>query len=443
MKTLRDYQHRIVNTIIDKKRLLLAIGMGMGKTISCLKAIEKVKPKRVLIVAPVNVAKKTWPDEIQDKDWGFNFTFTVINGTPAKRLKQITEDTEIHIINRENIVWLLENKVFDYDFLIWDESSSLKAAKMKTATKKLTRYAACLQFADKAEYVVLLSGTPTPNGIEDIYGQINTVKRNILGKSKYNFYQTYFKDTSWTRDFPVWKLMNGSFEKITDIIKDYVFKLNEEDHLELPELVTINVPVELDNKSKELYKKFARTMVMENDIDVRADNAAALFGKLQQLTGGAVYNNDEGYTIFHDSKIEALKELINESTSNMIVFYSFKHEKERIIENFKDAHFVSDENIEKWNRGEIPVLFAHAAQIGHGMNLQSGGNVTVWMSMPTSLELYQQANKRLHRSGQKADTVFIYHLISEGTIDQRIYEILQSKDIDQKKLMSVIEDISK
>lgn len=455
MRNLRNYQEKAVKAIKTEKRLLLCLDMGLGKTISCLVAvkqlIEEKKIEKVLIVAPKYVATKTWPEEIDEPVWKHligGLTYSVISGTPKKRTEAVNKEADIYIINKENIVWYQENfgskKI---DMLIWDESSSLKAAKMKTATGNQTRYSAGLKISESCDYCVLLSGTPTPNGLEDIFGQTQFVKKGLLANSKNRFMINYFNNVSYTTDFPIWKARAGATEKVIEILGNKMYQLKSEDVLELPEAVYSIMNVEMPKKAKTVYEEMSKDLITEIDgVEFVAESAGVKFGKLHQISAGALYyqddNNNKQIMTIHDEKIKELKELYDENNANMLVFYYYQHEMEQIKKVFgKEANFVSDTNLTKFKNGELKVLFAQPAQIGHGLNIQSGGSVIVWLSLPSSLELYQQANKRLHRSGQTASTVQIIHMIA-SKIDNEIYKILNSKGMTQDNFIKAMRSLA-
>lgn len=443
---LRDYQKQMVKVIKEKDKVLLTVGMGFGKTATCLTAIEEMPEiKRILIVGPLLVAKLGWSDEIKEWEHLKDLDYAFIGGTsPQKRLDCLekNENTRIHIINRENIVWLFENKLYDYDMVIWDESSSLKAAKKKTATGNLSRFGALLSFSLKAKKVVLLTGTPAPNGLQDLFGQVFILDQNILGKSKYNFLNTYFKDISRSNNFQIWQPLPNSFDTVMKKIEPYVLKLNDETILNLPEKIDIIKYVTMDGKIRKIYDDLKNNLVLEEGVVAQSPNI--LINKLLQLTTGNIYLEDGSYKNFHNLKLDVLEEIIDESSENILLFYNYKHEREELAKRFKDVVFLDKDEtlIRKWNNGEIKVLAIHPASAGHGLNLQYGGNVSVWLSLPWSLELYQQANKRIHRSGQK-NTVRNIHLIIKNTVDEYVYKVLQDKDVTQEKIFNNILDIYK
>lgn len=455
MKKLRDYQVRSVNLMLEKKRVMLCLDMGLGKTASCLETVrilkERGEVRKTLIIAPKYVARKTWPDEINDKEWDFSsLTYSVILGTPKQREKAVNENKDIYIINKENIVWLYENhKDFfkDLDFLIFDESSALKSAKAKTKTGRMTRYKAVTLISKTVKYISLLTGTPAPNGIEDLYGQVEVIKPGLLGKSKYQFYNTYFNNVSKSSMFPLYVLRKGSRETILDKIKDIMFQLKSEEVLKLPECLYTVKKIEPSKQVEEVMDCLDKEMYYNNekDLEIVCVNSTSKYSKLKQLGAGGVYYEDnqglEKYThIFNNDKIEILKEMLNEATSGVLVFYSYKFEKENIEKEFGSDCFVSDKNIDRFKKREIPVLFAHPAQIGHGLNIQQAGNTIVWLSITDSLELYQQSNKRFHRSGQREDVVNVIHMLC-GMVENDLYRLLNMKDATQEDIIKYMEKI--
>lgn len=453
MRNLRSYQEKAVKAIKKEKRLLLCLDMGLGKTISCLKAFKELKEEglinKALIVAPKYVATKTWPEEIDDPVWSHlieGLTYSVITGTPKQREKAMSKDVDIYITNKENVVWFNENSSLKLDMLIWDESSSLKAAKMKTATGNKTRYAAGLEISETVNYCVLLSGTPTPNGLEDIFGQTQFIKKGMLAPSKFRFMNTYFNNVSRTHDFPIYKAKPNATEDVVKLIGDKMYQLKSEDVLDLPEAVYTAIDVDMGVKVKAIYEDMKKhSIVTIDDIEIPAETAGVKFGKLHQIGSGSLYytiDDKKKYIPLHEEKVKELKEIYDENDANLLVFYYYQHEMDQIKKIFgKDANFVSESNLDKFKKGELKVLFAQPAQIGHGLNIQSGGSVIVWLSLPSSLELYQQANKRLHRSGQTASTVQIIHMIATE-IDEEIYQLLNTKGQTQDSFIRSLKSLA-
>jgi SNF2 family DNA or RNA helicase len=445
-ENLRQYQVDLVKQIKAQDKLLLAVDMGLGKTISALTAIEEMPDvKKILIVAPLRVAKFTWPDEFNNWEHLKDISFTRVMGTPKQRDKALNEDVRVYIINRENITWLNENLKFNFDMIIWDESSSLKSAKMKTQKGELTRYAALLKIADNTKRIVFLTGTPTPNGLQDLYGQIYPLDKEVLGKSKWKFLQEYFTDVSRDPNYAIWQPRSKSYEIVMDKVKNLIVKMKSEDYLELPEFLQIDKIIELDKKELEIYNKFATDAVLsvKKDFEIVASNPAVLMGKLLQYATGCVYTGEEQeYNIYHTQKIDALEDLIEENdTDNFLVFYNFKHELVELQKRFKNVRLLkTEQDLKDWNDGKIKLLVCHPQSAGHGLNLQHGGSLMVWLSLPWSLEFYQQANKRLHRSGQKSN-VRCFHLIVKNTVEEYVLKVLKGKDANQNQIFLLIKEL--
>lgn len=441
---LRSYQLSLIKEIKDRSRVLLAVDMGLGKTISCLTSIEESPDlKKILIVGPKNVAQATWPDEFKEWEHTKDITFTLIKGTEKQRLKCLNEDTRCYIVNKELMPWLFLNSKINFDMIIWDESSSLKSAKLKTAKGEMTRYSALLKMSEKVKKLVLLTGTPTPNGLEDIFGQIRVLDENALGKSKYKFLEKYFINKSRDPNYPIWVARGGSYNIVMEKVNHLVIKMKSDDYITLPDFLPINKYVEMDEKTKELYNRLENHFLLKDE-EIVASNPAVLINKLLQLNTGSVYKEDGSYKTFHTLKIDALKEIIEDDENineNFLVFYNYQHEKEQLEKHFKDIVFLKGkDDIANWNDGKIKIFACHPASAGHGLNLQKGGNIIIWTSMPWSLELYQQANKRLHRSGQQ-NAVRCFHIITKNTVDEYVLKVLQNKDATQEMIFKLIKGI--
>lgn len=408
-----------------------------GKTICTLSAIEelmydRMEISKVLIIAPIRVATSTWPSEIKKWDNIRHLTYSVVVGTPKQRISALNEEADIYIINRENVVWLMDNHKWDYDMVVIDELSSFKnnqAKRFKALKKKIV----------KCKRVVGLTGTPTPNGLIDLWPQIYLLDQGErLGRTLGAYRERYFKPGR-SKGYIVYEYIPLDTAKtdIFDKLADVCISMRKEDYLDMPDRVYQDVEVNLEPKALKAYQTFEKESVLElaNSDDIVAVNAAAISNKLQQFANGAIYDENRKYTILHDSKIEALKELIEEANGQpVIVFYNFKHDQARIQQEFETRELNTDKDIEEWNQGKIPILLAHPASIGHGLNLQDGGHIIIWFGLTWSLELYQQANDRLYRNGQK-NTVSVYHIVAKDTIDQRILEALTKKEKVQDSLM--------
>ncbi len=433
-----DYQKQAIDWIIKNPKAGLLLDMGLGKTICTLSAIEELiydqmEIQKVLIIAPIRVASSTWPSEILKWDNIKHLSYSVAVGTPKQRLQALNTEADIYIINRENIVWLMDNYEWDFDMVVIDELSSFKnnqAKRFKALKKKIVR----------CKRVVGLTGTPTPNGLVDLWPQIYLLDQGErLGRTLGAYRERYFKPGR-SKGYIVYEYIPLDTAK-TDIfnkLSDICISMKKEDYLDMPDRVYQDVEVELAKSTMKAYKDFEKNAVLElagNDSEIVAVNAAAASNKLQQFANGAIYDTNREYSIIHDSKIEALKELIEMANGQpVIVFYNFKHDQQRIQKEFDTRELNTDKDIEEWNRGNIPILLAHPASIGHGLNLQDGGHIIIWFGLTWSLELYQQANDRLYRNGQK-NTVSVYHIVAKDTIDQRILMALNKKDKVQNSLM--------
>lgn len=442
-KDLRPYQINLVKKIKYMDRVLLAVDMGLGKTISCLTAIQEMPEiKKVLIVAPLRVAHTTWPEEFTGWEHLEKETFTVIKGTEKQRLKCLENDTRFYILNRENIPWLYANNSIKFDMLIWDESSSLKSAKLKTPKGSLSRFGALMEMTKSIDRVILLTGTPTPNGLQDIFGQILIIDKGAtLGKSKNKFLENYFIDRSRDSTYKIWEARKTSYEEVMSKVENLIIKMKSEDYITLPDFLPINVIVNMEQKERLIYERLKEHFILKED-DIIAVNKAVLINKLLQCATGSVYKEDGTYRTYHTLKLEALKELIEENEhENFLVFYNYKHEKEQLEKMFKNVVFLKgDKELKDWNNKKIKLLACHPASAGHGLNLQHGGSIMVWLSLPWSLELYQQANKRLHRSGQSSN-VRCFHILTKNTVDEYILKVLQAKDAKQELIFKLMKEL--
>lgn len=461
-KEMRPYQNAGVDFIKRVKRCALFVDPGLGKTAITLTAItemiESFDCGMTLVVAPPHVAKKTWPDEL--KAWAHTkgLSYVVIKGSVKQREKLLKRRACFHMISVESLPWLLEalggqrpvkertdhdgNVVLEgrdgwksprsipYNAIIIDESSKVKQY-------NTNRWKALVKLAFMAEYFVELTGTPSPNSIEDLWSQIYLLDRGQrLGHNITAFRNRWF-DASF--DGHGYRPKGGYVMKaIEDRIADIVFTLREEDYADLPERMYRNVTLEMDDKVEAVYKKFEKTYVLEvsEHKKIKALDGASITTKLLQLANGVVYDEDRGEHAFHDLKLQALADLVEETKgSPLLVAYSFKSDAARVLKKFPEAKLFDGKNEtqDAWNRGEIGMLLAHPQSVAHGLNLQTGGNNAVWYGLTWSLELYIQFNKRLHRSGQ-TKPVMIHHLIVAGTMDEDVLAALNDKNDMQDSL---------
>ncbi len=445
-----DYQKYITRRIIESKRLLVSVDMGLGKTSSTLAAIvklmyEQFSVNKVLVISKKAISKLTWKEEVEKWDEFRDLRISCAVGNPNKRKQALERNADIYTINVENVRWLLdfykERQTWPYDMLVIDESSMFKNRK----TKKTSYYHCVEVFSKITPRIVLLTGTPSPNGYQDIFGQIYLLDHGErLSSSKEKFLTTYFAPKKIIDHNVVsWRMKNGAKEIIERKIRDISFSLSASEYIKLPGRVDNIVKIELDKKSQELYDQFEHDYLVELDENTLvASSAAVVTGKLLQMANGAVYKNEStDYVEIHDMKLQALKEIVDDTGESVLVFYSYQHDVNRFKTYFKDYDFEvfdgSEEQKKRWDSGEIKILFAHPAQAGHGLNLQQGGHIIVWFGLTWNLEHYLQANARLYRQGQKYVTV-VHHLLVKGSVDEDVYKSLQKKEELQQDLIKAI-----
>ena len=442
-----DYQRYATEFIKTHPLSAILLDMGLGKTSITLTALadllfDSFEIRKVLVIAPVRVAKFSWPDELQKWDHLQHLTYAVAVGTPAQRLAALNASADITIINRENIKWLVEDSgvPFDYDCIVIDEASSFKNHQAK-------RFKALLKVRPKAKRVIALTGTPASNGLMDLWAEFRLIDLGErLGRYITRYREAYFRPDK-TNGMIVYsyKPLPGAEQAIYDRISDITISMRAQDHLQMPELISTRYPVEMSDKEKKRYKEMKDTLVLQlPDGDITAANAAALTSKLSQLSNGAIYDDNQEVLPVHERKLDALEDIIEAAAGKpILVCYWFKHDRARIEDRLTKlgveyAGLDKDEGIKRWNKGELPVGLIHPASAGHGLNLQSGGSTIVWFGITWSLELYQQTNARLWRQGQTADTVVVMHIITKGTIDERILKALEQKDGTQSALIEAV-----
>lgn len=433
-----DYQKVAKNFILDRASSGLFLDMGLGKTVTTLTAIEELKNDylediKVLVVAPKRVAEDTWTTEYEKWDHLKDLKVIKVLGTPTERKLALAKEGDIYIITRDNVAWLVEllGRKWDFDTVVIDELSSFKSNQSK-------RFKSLRKVRPLIKRVIGLTGTPAPNGYMDLWAQIYLLDRGErLGKTITEFRRRYF-NTLYRHGYNEYELREGAKEEIDEAIKDLCISMKAKDYLKMEEPIYINRVAKLNKKEYKLYKDMERDAVLElGDEDITALSAAAVSNKLLQLSNGAVYTDERKVIEIHNKKLEVLEELIEEAKGEpVLVFYNFQHDKDRIIEKFKKDIRVLDteKDIKDWNNKKIKILLAHPAGAGHGLNLQDGGSIIIWFGLNWSLELYQQANARLARQGQK-ETVRIYHIITEGTRDEDVLEVLKGKNLRQEELL--------
>lgn len=438
-----DYQRHTTQFIIDHPEAAILLGMGMGKTISTLTAIEALKHdyftiNKVLVIAPVRVARDTWPAEIQKWDHLAGLTVSPIIGTAKQRQAAANRQADIYTIGRENIPWLVKHhgNRWPYDMVIIDELSSFKNPQAK-------RFKALKKVRPKITRIVGLTGTPAPNSLLDIWAPFRLIDNGQrLGKFITHYRDQYFlPDKRNGQVIYSWKIRPGADQAIYDNIADITVSMRTTDYLTLPEVTHQHIEVTLAPKEQKMIDTLKKDLVLDlGDDTIDAANAATLSLKLQQLAGGAIYNEDGTAIIeVHDQKLKALAELVDQADGNTIlVAYWFKHERDRILSTIPGARVLdTTEDFADWNAGKIPVALIHPASAGHGLNLQSGGHIMVWYTTPWSLELYEQANARLHRQGQ-TEPVSIIHIDTANSIDQTVHQALARKDTTQQALITAV-----
>ncbi len=421
--------------------------MGLGKTSCTLTAINDLlfdyfDIGKVLVIAPKRVAESTWSDEIDKWDHIKDLRVSVIAGTEKQRTAALEARADIYTLGRDNVVWLVEylqqNKIkWPFDALVIDELSSFKNTKSK-------RFKALKKITPLLKHVVGLTGTPTPNSLIELWPQMYLLDRGErLGKTQGAYKDRYFYPISGQGHI-VYKygLKEGAEKAIYNAIGDICISMKSEDHLKMPERIDNFIELKLPVTVMRSYKEFEKEKILEFKDDVlTAANAAVVAGKLLQFANGYVYDDEKKSHFVHNVKIEALKEIIDTSQEQpVLVFYNFKHDYEALAKEFKSLKprtIKTPQDIKDWNAGKIQLLLAHPASIGHGLNIQAGGHIIVWYGLTWSLELYQQANARLYRQGQK-ESVIIHHLVAQGTMDEQVIKILKEKDKGQNALMSAV-----
>ncbi len=414
----------------------------MSKTSITLTAIndllfDSFEVHKVLVVAPLRVARDTWSAEIEKWEHLRELRYSVVVGTVQERMKALTNPADIYIINRENVQWLVDESglPLDYDMAVIDELSSFKNHQSK-------RFKAFMKIRPKLKRIVGLTGTPASNGLMDLFAEFKLLDMGErLGRFIGQYRNAYFQPDK--RNGMVvysYKPLPDAEQRIYDKISDITISMKAADHLTMPELVSTEYTVQLFEKEKEKYDRLKKELVLTTeDNEVTAANAASLSNKLSQMANGAVYSDDESVIEIHDRKLDALEDIIESMNGKpLLVAYWFKHDLERIKKRFEVREIKSSRDISDWNSGKIPVALIHPASAGHGLNLQQGGSALVWFGLTWSLELYQQTNARLWRQGQTADTVVIQHIITKGTIDEQIMKALKTKDTTQAALIAAV-----
>ncbi len=440
--TAHGYQKKATERILQQKRVGLFLDMGLGKTVITLTAIKELIEDfaiwKVLVIAPKRVAEDTWSREHEKWDHLSGLRISKVLGTPAQRMKALKAEADIYVIGRDNVKWLVElmGKSWPFDMVVIDELSSFK-------NPSAQRFKALRKVIPASDRVVGLTGTPSPNGLMDLWAEIYLLDRGErLGTTISAYREKYFR--AGARNGYIvykWEPYSYSQKEIERKISDICMSMSAEDYLELPERIDNEIKIRLSEKEMKQYNQMERDQLLRiDDETVVALNAAAVMNKLLQMANGSVYADGGDVVRIHEKKLDALEEIIDTTGEPVLVFYSFRHDLEAIKKRIPDARELENsEDIARWNQGEIPVLLCHPASVGYGLNLQDGGHVIVWYGLTWSLELYQQANARLFRQGQQK-AVIIHHLIAEGTVDEQVMRALQHKDTSQSALLAALKE---
>lgn len=442
-----DYQKYATEFIESHPIAAVILQMGLGKTVCTLTAIEHLiydtfEVSKVLIVAPLRVAKVTWSDEIDKWDHLSHLTYSVAVGSEKERLLALKKKADLYMINRENLQWLIEKSglPFDYDMVVLDELSSFKSWQSK-------RFRAFMKVRPKVQRVVGLTGTPSSNGLMDLFAEFKCLDMGErLGRFITQYRNSFFiPDRMNGQVVYSYKLRPFAEEEIYRRIGDITISMKALDHLKMPELIENRYPVYMDDGEKQQYESMKKNLILpylENEA-ITAANAAALSGKLCQMANGAVYSDEGSVAHIHDRKLDALEDIIEAAQGPILLCYWFKHDLERITRKLDElkveyARISSDGSIRMWNEGKFQVGLIHPASAGHGLNLQAGGNHIVWFGLTWSLELLEQTNARLWRQGQRDETVVVQYLVTAGTIDERILDAISKKEQDQNALIDAV-----
>lgn len=473
-----DYQAYATEFILSHEIAAILLQMGLGKSVITLTAIrellDKGEVRKVLVIAPLRVARDTWPEEIQKWDHLWGISWSVAVGSPGERRAALMAGAQITMINRENVPWLVEQSgvPFCWDMVVVDELSSFKNWQAK-------RFRALMKVRPLVKRIVGLTGTPSPNGYMDLFAEYRLLDLGErLGRFIGRYREAYFSPDRWGNGQVFsWKLRPGAEEAIWRKIRDITVSMKSVDHLKMPECVYNRVVVHMNERERKQYETLKEELILHvlqkrskgternkgtasaryaeggttepsptfrpdssEMLTIDAKNASVLCGKLSQLANGAVYSDDGKVAHIHDRKLDALEDLIESANGNpLLVAYWFQHDLWRMKERFPDLRVLqSPEDFRDWNAGKIPVAAIHPASAGHGLNLQAGGSTLVWFGLTWSLELYQQTNARLWRQGQRAETVVIHHIVTEDSIDEQIMAALGRKDRSQESLINAV-----
>lgn len=437
-----DYQVYATKFIEEHPIAAVLLDMGLGKSIITLSAINDLcldtfEVQKVLVIAPLRVARDTWKTEIEKWDHLKYLKYSVAVGTETERKSALQKPANLYIINRENVGWLIEESgiPFDYDMVVIDELSSFKNHKAK-------RFKSLMKVRPSVSRMVGLTGTPSSNGLMDLWAEFKLLD---MGKRLGRFI-THYRDEFFVPDkhngqvIFSYKPKENAEEKIYRRISDITISMKSTDYLKMPECIINEVEVNLSEKEIKMYNTLKKDLVLSiANKEIDAVNAGALSNKLSQMANGAIYDENKQVIEIHDRKLDALEDLIEQANGKpVLVAYWFKHDLVRIRKRFDIREIKSSKDIVDWNNGKIPIAVIHPASAGHGLNIQDGGSTLIWFGLTWSLELYLQTIARLWRQGQKSKTVIIHHIIAKGTTDEKIMEALRKKEITQDALMDAV-----
>lgn len=436
-----EYQQYATNFVLKHPVAAVFLDCGMGKSVIALTAIydlifNSFDVSKVLVIAPLRVARDTWPGEIHKWNHLKGLTYSVVVGSETERKEALRRKADIYITNRENVEWLVSKSgfPFDFDMVVIDELSSFKSASAK-------RFKSLLKVRSKVKRIVGLTGTPGSNGLMDLWAEFRLLDRGErLGRYITHYRNAFFVPDKRNQQMIFsYKPRPGAEDAIYRLISDITISMKSSDFLNLPPCMMNEVEVKLSDRERSTYDAFRKDLVVSlKDTEIDAANAAALSGKLLQMANGAIYNEDKVAISIHDRKLDALEDLIEGANGKpVLVAYWYKHDLERIKKRFKVREIKTSKDINEWNDGCIPVAVIHPASAGHGLNLQAGGSTLIWFGLTWSLELYQQTNARLWRQGQR-DTVVIHHIITKDTIDEDVIRVLRMKAKTQDDLIQAV-----
>ena len=436
-----SYQEYAVKFIESHPISALFLDMGLGKTSITLTAVNELlfdsfEVRKVLVIAPLRVARNTWCDEIKKWDHLRNIKYSIVVGTEKERISALNEKADIYIINRENVDWLVNKSgyKFDFDMIVIDELSSFKNHQSK-------RFKSLMKIRPKVKRIVGLTGTPSSNGLMDLFAEFKVLDLGErLGYFIGQYRNTYFKpDKTNGAIVYSYKPLPNAEDSIYERISDITVSMKASEYLKMPELVISNYKVEMSDNEKKQYDEMKKNLICEiKDGEITVSNAGSLSNKLSQFANGAVYDDEQNIVEIHSRKLDALEDIIESMNGKpLLVAYWYKHDLQRIKKRFDVREIKTSKDIADWNKGKIPVALIHPASAGHGLNLQQGGSTLVWFGLTWSLELYQQTNGRLYRQGQK-NTVVIQHIVTKGSIDEQILKALERKNKTQEDLIEAV-----